>query len=391
MFSYFQSLATLVRTKWLCANRDLAAFSDVAADSLEELPPSEYLNINNVVRDISSHFSELPNQTDPLGLFSEPPITIINEGDFCIDLHFWLDDIPSIHEHSFSGAFLLIHGAALHSKFTFTPSRTVDALLTLGNLNTSQVILLRPGNIIRIDPGPSFIHALFHITRPTVTLVIRTTNHAVEDQRWYSRPTLSFANNSRFPQYYSKHLRLLDTIGASDPSQLQDLLYQLAQKEMSGELVRFILHARNKFERNPDYLAELLNSIQFDSDDIQEALIAALKADSFDSYLLSMRTLLDSPDERCFIGSVLLAPTVSEIAPLCMDWIENKSLSNVVDILTKLALRGIIDRKLASTNVTSQLARILDPSPKSNYRPLDDSNTIDVIQNCPLTAHLLSH
>jgi hypothetical protein len=58
--------------------------------------------------------TDFTRQMDPQASFGDPPITLFVGPRFYIDVYYWLDSTTAIHEHGFSGAFQVLHGASVH-------------------------------------------------------------------------------------------------------------------------------------------------------------------------------------------------------------------------------------------------------------------------------------
>src|SRR5262249_49930783 len=65
--------------------------------------------------------------------------------------------------------------------------------LLLGDVRLKRVELLTRGAIRPILSGNRFIHALFHLDRPSVTIVVRTHTDRLEDPQFsYMKPNVAF-------------------------------------------------------------------------------------------------------------------------------------------------------------------------------------------------------
>lgn len=117
---------------------------------------------------------DLPDQFDKISIFGQPPITMFRTRRFIIDALFWLDGTTNIHDHAFSGAFQVLAGSSIETTFGFVPSRNVDGQMFFGKLNLFESALRRTGDVRPITNGSSYIHGLFHLERPSVTILIRT-------------------------------------------------------------------------------------------------------------------------------------------------------------------------------------------------------------------------
>lgn len=116
----------------------------------------------------------LPTQLDPRSRFGQPPLTVWYSDRFVLDLYFWVDTETSIHDHSFAGAFTNLSGHSLNCAYRFEQPTEVGKGLLTGSLQLAEAVYLQPGDVCPIVAGPRFIHRVWHLDCPTVTLVART-------------------------------------------------------------------------------------------------------------------------------------------------------------------------------------------------------------------------
>lgn len=117
---------------------------------------------------------ELPPQADPNANFGDPPITVYSGARFHIDVYFWFTGTTAIHQHGFSGAFQVLAGSSIHSWYEFTPEDYVNVFMEFGRMELKLCELLEVGAVQEINPGRGYIHSLFHLDDPSVTIVVRT-------------------------------------------------------------------------------------------------------------------------------------------------------------------------------------------------------------------------
>jgi len=173
MSPFFTNLGKTILERWQLRNFSPAAFPGIARLALEENPPSEHVDVGALVGDFLLE-DEQPFQTQ--SGFGQPEIVVFDNPRFYIQLLFWLDGTTDIHQHTFSGAFHVLEGSSLHSQFEFCDAESISAHLRVGNLMPSNIQLLETGSTVEISSGPRFIHALFHLDTPSITVVVRTHN-----------------------------------------------------------------------------------------------------------------------------------------------------------------------------------------------------------------------
>ncbi len=117
---------------------------------------------------------ELPRQEDPNSNFGEPAITVYSGARFHIDVYFWFTGTTATHQHGFSGAFQVLAGSSIHSWYNFVSEDYVNVFMEFGRMDLKLCELLQVGDVQEITAGREYIHALFHLDDPSVTIVVRT-------------------------------------------------------------------------------------------------------------------------------------------------------------------------------------------------------------------------
>ena len=189
--SYFQSLGDTIAAE-LGEGRE-AAFANlerVAMKQLAAFNPSAHIALNDLI-DYVLGAETLCKQADLDAKFAEPPVSLYRSGDFDISALIWLDGTTSIHQHSFCGAFHVMAGSSIHSRYRFDAWRSPTHMqrAIAGRLRLLDLEVLHAGDTRPITFGSDLIHSLFHMVRPSVTIVIRTitgdtTNRVQYDYRW---------------------------------------------------------------------------------------------------------------------------------------------------------------------------------------------------------------
>ena len=169
----FAELGALVENRWRGQNYNEELFPEIASAALSDLNPASRVDPWDIIRWVHTS-PDLPEQMDPIGKFGNPPITLYVGPRFYIDAYYWLDGTTTIHQHAFSGAFQVLLGGSVHVKYHFEKDREINPHFLTGKILLNEVSLLAQGDVREIYPGPQFIHSLFHLERPSVTVTIRT-------------------------------------------------------------------------------------------------------------------------------------------------------------------------------------------------------------------------
>ncbi len=188
----FHELGALVEDRWREQNYDETLFPEIASHALANANLTGQVDPWEIIRWVHTT-PELPRQQDPKAKFGNPPITLFVGSRFYIDAYFWLDGTTAVHQHAFSGAFQVLLGSSVHSHYRFEQEREINPYFLIGKVRLQDVALLAQGDIKEIRPGQHFIHSLFHLERPSVTITVRS-NHAAHDAIQYSylKPYLAY-------------------------------------------------------------------------------------------------------------------------------------------------------------------------------------------------------
>ena len=169
----FQKLGAVVENRWRAENYSEQLFPEIAAQALEEADLPARVDPWEVIRWVQTADS-LPEQQDVEGRFGNPPVTLFCGPRFFIDIYYWLDGTTSIHQHSFTGAFQVLLGSSIHSRYSFQEDKIINEHFSVGKLALEEVQLLKLNDVRMIRAGRDFIHSLFHLDRPSATITIRT-------------------------------------------------------------------------------------------------------------------------------------------------------------------------------------------------------------------------
>ena len=204
----FQELGELVERRWRKENYSEQLFPELAAQALTESNLPAQVDPWEIIRWVQGA-TALPDQKDAEGRFGDPPITLFAGPRFYVDVYFWLDGTTSIHQHAFTGAFQVLLGSSIHSRYSFNEKQILSEHFSIGELKLEEVQLLQKNDVRLIKPGRNFIHSLFHLDRPSATITVRTEHTPSAALQWdYRKPY--FATNPFFRnQVMSKKLQTI--------------------------------------------------------------------------------------------------------------------------------------------------------------------------------------
>jgi hypothetical protein len=172
---FFAELGGVVERLWLEHGYDDDRFAEVACQALERMSPSRSLSWEDVLAALRTAPS-LPPQMElhARDQFGDLPLTVFRTSRFHIDALFWSKGTTSIHQHGFDGAFHVMAGSSIHSKYSFHEDQRFTNRVRAGRLVLNDLAVLETGAIQPIRAGDGLIHSLFHLEQPSVSIVVRT-------------------------------------------------------------------------------------------------------------------------------------------------------------------------------------------------------------------------
>ena len=117
---FFSCMGAHVERLWRAQNFDERAFPYIATTVLADSDPARHVTYTEVIDELLFKNNAPPQSADLS--FGQPPITIYSHPRFYIEVLCWMDATTSIHQHAFSGAFHVMAGSSMHTRYTFSPS-----------------------------------------------------------------------------------------------------------------------------------------------------------------------------------------------------------------------------------------------------------------------------
>jgi hypothetical protein len=375
----FAELGALVESRWKDQNYSEQLFPEIAAEALTESGLPGRVDPWEIIRWVHTA-AALPEQHDVDGRFGDPPVTLFSGARFYIDVYFWLDGTTSIHQHSFTGAFQVLLGSSIHSRYSFRENRIINEHFSTGELMLEDVQLLERGDVRTIRPGRGFIHSLFHLDRPSASITIRT-EHTPSASVQYSYLKPYFAVDPFFKN--AVMTKKLQTVG---------LLLGMKHKnadEMIGDLVcsadfhtaYFVLaETYNHLKRGQidalfglstgnDRFKAILERCRGVHGELTDSVVPVLQEYERQQNIITRRGSITADEHRFFLALLLNVPSREKILELVskrfpdrdpvetiLDWVEELAKTRVLGSEEPNAL-GIADFDDAHVFVLEYLLR----------------------------------
>jgi hypothetical protein len=311
----FQKLGVEVEALWREKNYNEDLLPAIAAKALTEFDIPTKISPWEVVTWIMNQ-TELPGQQDLMGRFSDVPVTIARFPRFHIDVYFWYNSTTAIHQHGFCGAFQVFEGSSIHSTYEFRPTEKFNFFTEIGDLNLHNVELLNKGGIREIADGRKFIHALFHLDNPSVTLIIRTHRSPLSSPQFsYLPPGVAidpFFEEPNFIKKLQTASMLLHLKRADADEQIANLL-KASDAQMSylilSNIKRFYSTSQAEeifsFSANNDRFGNLVNVVQNKHGEIAILFANAIVEQEKIGEISHKRSIVTNPDLRFFLAVLM--------------------------------------------------------------------------------------
>jgi hypothetical protein len=296
-------LGELVERRWHATDYDPHLLPEIAVTALRDANLPKRLLPDEIIT-WALATPELPPQVDPEGKFGQPPVTLYRGGRFYIEALHWVDGSTTVHQHAFSGAFQVLAGSSIETQYAFDVGRRFDGHFVLGTLRPLSSALHTPGDVIPIKSGPTgLIHGLFHLERPSITIVVRTFHDAD------AGPQFNFTRNGIGADPFfldtarDRALQLIGLLRQLEHPGLEKLVGKLVKRSDAHTAFRVLekcatLPDRELFDRLVACVSERDVGERF-RDAFQEAQRLA--------FLYSRRSHVKDPSARFFLGVLLTA------------------------------------------------------------------------------------
>ncbi|MEM0895404.1 MAG: hypothetical protein AAGJ79_00870 [Verrucomicrobiota bacterium] len=333
----FHALATEIDRRWREGDFDVAKFPSIATEALRAANLHEHFDALAPAREVIRAL-EIPPQQDLGAAFGEPPITVFQNDRFFIDVYYWLDGTTLIHEHGFCGAFAVMGGGSIHTRFDFEEKRHFNRRLSIGELAVKSCETLEVGDVCEIPAGEDLVHSLFHLDRPSVSVVVRTEAAWTAPQRHFLWPNIAIA--SKGTPHQTRRRQCLEMLAKVDPEGFLDEM-QSALNRVSPDEFAFLIIALRPYLGKTKELAQTLDRVDERNRELLEALIPAIIHQKRMFKLIDTRTKTPDPEERHLLALLLNARDNASFQSLAIHRWPGEALSDrLANIFSQLFSRS---------------------------------------------------
>lgn len=313
----FRQMGRAIRERWRKQQFDERVFPDIALAALREFSPAERTTHGDVIEAWLFDASLPVNRAS--GDFGEPAITVYDGERFYVEVLCWMDGTTMVHQHGFSGAFHVMDGSSLHSTYCFVERNRIDSQMRLGDVLFRGCELLAKGESRAIRAGAGLIHALFHLDRPSISVVVRTPTEQDHLPQWmYQPPHLAldpFHPERKRRERLRKTLAVVAAVNAERYDRLVDRI--VAEGDLSlvyAAILDCLVQAAAEPPRiDQRRVGNICDAVRLRFGPAGDELVASCRAELRTAELQQQRADVHDPELRLFLALLLNVPTQAAI------------------------------------------------------------------------------
>jgi hypothetical protein len=305
----FECLGKNMAKEWARRDCDDNAFADVATKELSQSNILETVSSEEIVSWLMKPPHDVEQNISDVG---QPPVRLYTGDGFYIEALFWVDGTTAIHEHPFTGAFGVLCGSSVQSKYAFVPERVVSQRLVVGRTRFLMSEVLIKGSVRAIHSGNRLIHSVCHLDRASVTIHAHTSSGSSRPQYVYWKPYLA-VDEIGLPSISVIQTRMLESLARTNV-----LSFWKAAREMSGEsdslmLFRLLSIAFRLRKKDNENWSDLLSVIPSRSRWLLDYCLPCLEEKERNAKIGSLIAGIADPNQRLFLALLLNVPTREEL------------------------------------------------------------------------------
>lgn len=399
---YFDQLGDEIAQTWSRFDFAPGLLPELAGNALAQSRPCDHVRYQDILAFVATA-RNLPVQANPHSGFGQPPATVYWHPQFYIDVLFWTTGTTSVHQHGFWGSFAVLEGSSVHSQYTFHARDRVDATGTLGDLVLDDVGILVRGDVRPIVAGPEFIHAVFHLDMPSVTVVVRTptTGERVD----YFRPHLALDASAHEDPVRRRRLQALDLLERLGGEQYEKVAIEALADADLCTTFQILSRARARRGSAPSSWARCMAAASSRHGARAHALIPVLEEAERTVILTTRRQKVTNRDHRFLLALLLnltdrasILAMINQRYPHCaprdkvMAWVDELSETDTIglemDELNRLVFGHLLDGCSPAEVLTRLSEQYCPEDIESQRTTLDDH--IELIRSSPIFRTLFA-
>lgn len=354
MIELFRTLGEQVEASWRRQNYREAKFAQIAMDALV----ASALHERVTWRDLLGWCVRTPLLDTDNRVFGDVPLRLYEGPRFYVEALVWNDGQIAIHDHAFGGAFTVLSGTSLHVAYGFVASDMLNEGFGVGELTLQKAERIETGAVRTIEPGRNFIHAVYHMDTPTVSLVVRSkVDTRALPQLAYLSPGVAFDRSAVQRDSIDKPLAALRVAANVD----RELFLSLARDAIIERDAHLAFEVVSRAARGPlldatDDVAELVETCAANHPALEPVLATAIATQLRSLDLLSRRNKTKAPDLRLLFALLLNVPERPALLAIAAEQTGTDPIEAVLSWLRMASASRLLPTELG----TRQLAFVRD-------------------------------
>ncbi|MHB1221971.1 MAG: cupin domain-containing protein [Gammaproteobacteria bacterium] len=368
----FTDLGENIRQKWAKYNYSEDALAETASEILDNTKLHQQISPNDII--------DLALKPDPMlsahqvdSPFGDLQQITYRHAKFFIEVLYWSDGATAIHDHGFSGSFYVMHGSSINAEYTFDKTDKINHHFWFGQLSKPTISKLSAGSIKPIYSGRRFIHSVFHLDNPTISVVVRT--HQDDD----AMPQFEYRGSKiglveEFSPEFAKKVQGLKFLLSSNNEKFIKCFKEIYIESPLDEKYWLI----RAFYINLCKISVLWEFINHTNDERIRCIIQSVGEEALLSKIIKLRAKIQDPELRYFIALLMNLPTWEGI----VDFIKNNYFNDpnivIARCFTKLTSLGY---KITDINEAYSIGKKKPLIESSSLIDLPELITLDNVLN----------
>jgi hypothetical protein len=341
VFDVFLSIGGQLALAWEKAGLDEEVFPQLAQEALENANLPDRFKPQDLL-DAVLHDRRL-DTIQTVSAFGDLSLTLYRSTRFYIEALYWVNGTTSIHQHGFSGAFQLLSGESISGEHEFKTAHRVNGAFYIGDLELISSVHLRKGMIRTISSGARFIHSVFHLALPSVTLVVRTTSDPGALPQFDYRPPHLKLDPTRIDVSITKRIHAWNLmVNTAQKEQIQETLMGAVQ-QLPLDQVYWILRSFPLGALKGTLSHELLAIVE--ARPYGTKLLRSIECEKIDTKLASSRSRIQDEDTRLFVAMLLNLRKASVMAKYISNYYPHfaEPKMKIAEFIVQLWRAGVVN------------------------------------------------
>jgi len=268
--------------------------------------------------------------------FSDCQLTLFKHSRLFIEVLHWVSGTTSIHNHSFTGCFQIVQGSSIHTVYDFHERERVNSRFRIGEIAFQFAEKLHIGDIRPIAQGNDFIHAAFHLARPSISVVLRTSqNPDALPQFEYRLPNLAIQPNEVDVSIY-KRCNALSVLHLLDQGLFEKGLLKLV--ETAADDVVYWVARTFDFSKVNDKLYDRFHDCMRQRKN-GDLFAEVIQAEKVNRKLVNLRVNIEEEYLRTFVAALLNIPERDKMLGFLASEIEDNPVEYYLqDVIDRIRL-----------------------------------------------------